>query len=126
MANSDNVVRMGLTPKHKDPSRLAELIQCVQPVLLNPKTETGRLSYALPVEEFRVENLRFPEGKEWRMDSREKPEILLISQGEATVSWGEGKKDTFQRGESIFIPACLPDYTLAGTESAEVFRTTVP
>lgn len=60
MANSDNVLRGGLTPKHIDTEELLDkvLVKTVVPALIEPIAEAdGRRHYPAPVDDYRFDRL---------------------------------------------------------------------
>ncbi|GHT79552.1 hypothetical protein FACS1894130_08590 [Spirochaetia bacterium] len=108
MANSDNVLRGGLTSKHVDIEELTRILKFdpYRPEILRP-VETGDESadrepiwsyptdcreFSLGVTQSRGEDISFPAGG---------PEILLVTQGKARLSWGK-EEVTLEPGESAF------------------------
>lgn len=112
MANSDNVLRGGLSPKHIDVPELMRVLKFSprRPELLKP-AEPAPLwyTYAAPCGEFSlsVMNSRGPE-----LPFPEKgPAILAVTQGKARFSL-PGKEIFLVPGESVFIPARAPGENL--------------
>jgi mannose-6-phosphate isomerase len=109
MANSDNVLRGGLTPKHVDvPELLRVLNFSAGPAPLVPGSSDGVLTrYDTVADEFRL----------WRLDWSETnagdvvplpddgPRILLCTSGVAKVSSGAGGSLCVRRGESLWLDA---------------------
>ncbi|MFK8911820.1 mannose-6-phosphate isomerase, class I [Streptomyces sp. YS-3] len=65
MANSDNVLRCGLTPKHVDVPELLRVVrfEAGDPGVLRPEaSETGEEVYETPIDEFRLSRFVRPEG----------------------------------------------------------------
>ncbi|MDZ7721882.1 MAG: mannose-6-phosphate isomerase, class I [candidate division KSB1 bacterium] len=126
MANSDNVVRVGLTPKYKDVQTLADIIDC-DPAPLTVLSDKGMKCafYETPVDDFDLEKIRLGSQK---IVTKNRPEILLITEGEIKLTWRqEGPHSaSFGRGQSVFIPACLDEYGLEGIPEATVFRASTP
>jgi mannose-6-phosphate isomerase len=114
MANSDNVLRGGLTPKHVDVAELERVLafEAVAPHVLDPEELAGERTYAAPVEEFVLSSVRV--AGEWRPDERDGIEILLATEGEI-----EG----LPKGASALIRGDEP-YVLRGR--GRVFRARVP
>lgn len=126
MANSDNVVRVGLTPKFKDAQALIEILSREpQPVAVLNGGDAPETIYRTPAREFRVSRLRLRLGEERGEAGGGRPEILLVTQGVVRLRWDSGK-ETFRQGESIFIPALLDEFTVQAESSAELFRAEVP
>ncbi|HSA48844.1 MAG TPA: mannose-6-phosphate isomerase, class I [Yinghuangia sp.] len=126
LANSDNVLRCGLTDKHID---IAELLRVLEfragPVdVLDPvEGDRGEQVYPTPVPDFRLSRFEL-DGGPARIVDAEAPQILLCTDGAAVLSDGRGDELDLLRGQSVYIPAEDPPLTLGGT--ATVFRATVP
>ncbi|MDX2939188.1 mannose-6-phosphate isomerase, class I [Streptomyces ipomoeae] len=103
MANSDNVLRCGLTPKHVDVPELLRIVrfEATDPGVLRPEASPdGEEVYETPIDEFRLSRHVLPEGATTRDLTRETPQILLCTAG--TVRAGE---HTLAPGQSVFVPA---------------------
>ncbi|MFF1907425.1 mannose-6-phosphate isomerase, class I [Kitasatospora sp. NPDC058218] len=126
-ANSDNVLRAGLTPKHIDLPELLKVVEFTSgaPELLLPVgvAETpGEELYPVPVDEFRL-SLFTLDGQERQLDGRA-PQILLCTAGSARLTAADGTTLDLARGESAFLPATGTATRLDGTGTT-VFRATV-
>ncbi len=115
MANSDNVLRAGLTPKHIDVLELIDNTKfepiAPQNLLMEPEHNQGRLVYPVPVEDFSfdivtVELVTAPQ----QLDSAE---ILFCLEGNVAISSGN-EKLTLAKGESIFISCGAKEYFYSG------------
>ncbi|MDI3424267.1 mannose-6-phosphate isomerase, class I [Streptomyces luteolus] len=103
MANSDNVLRCGLTPKHVDVPELLRIVrfQATDPGVLRPEADPGGEEvYETPIDEFRLSRFALPEGSAPRDLTARTPQILLCTAG--TVRAGELE---LAPGESVFVPA---------------------
>ncbi|MFF8944128.1 mannose-6-phosphate isomerase, class I [Streptomyces sp. NPDC014864] len=103
MANSDNVLRCGLTPKHVDVPELLRIVRFASgdPGVLRPEaTADGEEVYDTPIDEFRLSRYVLPEGGEVRHLSAGTPQILLCTAGR--VRAGEYE---LTPGRSVFVPA---------------------
>ncbi|MFH7596986.1 mannose-6-phosphate isomerase, class I [Streptomyces racemochromogenes] len=118
MANSDNVLRCGLTPKHVDVPELLKVVvfEPSVPGLLRPEGD-GEEVYETPVDEFRLSRFVLAPGGTPRTLPDTTPQILLCVAG--TPKAGEL---TLAPGESVFVPAG-EKVELSGTGT--VFRATV-
>jgi mannose-6-phosphate isomerase len=111
MANSDNVLRAGLTPKHID---VAELLRTcsispsrAEDFIIAPQTlANGEIRYVTPFEEFELTEIIGTEGTQvdWRVEA---PEILFCYHGRATLQT-DGQADTqsalpIAQGESALL-----------------------
>ncbi|MFJ4522783.1 mannose-6-phosphate isomerase, class I [Streptomyces sp. NPDC088810] len=120
MANSDNVLRCGLTPKHVDVPELLRIVRFepADPGVLRPEASPeGEEVYETPIDEFRLSRYVLPEGGSAHDLTRDTPQILLCTAG--TVRAGEHE---LRPGQSVFVPAGeRAEISGAGT----VFRATV-
>ncbi|PRH78330.1 mannose-6-phosphate isomerase, class I [Streptomyces solincola] len=120
MANSDNVLRCGLTPKHIDMPELLRVVrfQADDPVVLRPEASpSGEEVYRTPAEEFRLSRFVRAEGAAPADLTAATPQILL-----ATAGAPQAGEVLLTPGQSVFVPAGEP-VELRGTGT--VFRATV-
>ncbi|MEV7505996.1 mannose-6-phosphate isomerase, class I [Streptomyces sp. NPDC093018] len=120
MANSDNVLRCGLTPKHVDVPELLRVVrfEAGDPGVLRPEAAPdGEEVYETPIDEFRLSRYALAEGGAAHDLTRDTPQILLCTAG--SVRAGEHELGP---GQSVFVPAGEQ----AGISGAgTVFRATV-
>ncbi|MFI6022577.1 mannose-6-phosphate isomerase, class I [Streptomyces sp. NPDC051287] len=120
MANSDNVLRCGLTPKHVDVPELLRVVrfEAGDPGVLRPEAAPdGEEVYETPIDEFRLSRYVLPAGTTARDLTLPTPQILLCTAG--AVRAGE---EDLTPGQSVFVPAGeKTEVSGAGT----VFRATV-
>ncbi|MDT0388663.1 mannose-6-phosphate isomerase, class I [Streptomyces sp. DSM 41921] len=103
MANSDNVLRCGLTPKHVDVPELLRIVRfhAADPGVLRPEAAPdGEEVYETPIDEFRLSRYVLPEAGATHDLTRPTPQILLCTAG--TVRAGE---HDLTPGASVFVPA---------------------
>ncbi|AWT43641.1 MULTISPECIES: mannose-6-phosphate isomerase, class I [Streptomyces] len=103
MANSDNVLRCGLTPKHVDIPELLRVVrfEAADPAVLRPEASPdGEELYETPIDEFRLSRYVLPAGGAAHDLTRPTPQILLCTAG--TVRAGEHE---LTPGQSVFVPA---------------------
>ncbi|MGP4014134.1 mannose-6-phosphate isomerase, class I [Streptomyces sp. 4N124] len=120
MANSDNVLRCGLTPKHVDVPELLRIVRFEpsDPGVLRPEASPdGEEVYETPIDEFRLSRYVLPEGGAAHDLTRETPQILLCTAG--SVRAGEHE---LSPGRSVFVPA---GEKAEVSGSGTVFRATV-
>ncbi|MDT7839586.1 mannose-6-phosphate isomerase, class I [Streptomyces justiciae] len=120
MANSDNVLRCGLTPKHVDVPELLRIVrfEAADPGVLRPEASPdGEEVYETPIDEFRLSRYVLPEGGAAHDLTRPTPQILLCTAG--SIRAGEHE---LSPGQSVFVPAG-EKAEVSGTGT--VFRATV-
>ncbi|GAA2959984.1 mannose-6-phosphate isomerase, class I [Streptomyces enissocaesilis] len=126
MANSDNVLRCGLTPKHIDSTELLKVVRFTAPPtrVLSPTADdrSGEHVYPAPVDDFRLSRL-FPHPRgEARALGGDAPQILLCTRGEARVGGEGGAALALLPGRAVYVPA-RERVTVTG--DGVVFRATV-
>jgi mannose-6-phosphate isomerase len=128
MANSDNVLRGGLTAKHIDLSELLRVLRFspapprrVAPTTLGP----GEACYATPAEEFLLSIIEPLPGRVFNSSGERGPEILLCLEGQARLEGVQGNAPLdLVKGDALLIPAALTAYRIAG--EARIYRASVP
>ncbi|KOG57352.1 mannose-6-phosphate isomerase [Streptomyces griseoflavus] len=109
MANSDNVLRCGLTPKHVDVPELLRVVR-FEPRdagVLRPEeaTASGEEVYGTPTDEFRLSRFVLAPGTAPHPLDDRTPQVLLCTAGEVTVRSGTDGAATLAPGESVFVRA---------------------
>ena len=122
MANSDNVLRAGLTPKHVDTAELLRTISFesgIPPILKGESQGRGVRVYRTPSTEFELSRIHFMHGTRRRREARG-PTILLLTEGEATLGG-----IALHRGQSVF--ECDETYVIeVGERGVALFEARVP
>ena len=132
MANSDNVLRGGLTPKHVDVPELLRVLDFTPTTEERLRVPTRRegleLIYETPTDEFAAALLTLDGdhlGHEVDAPAHhEGPQILLSIEGATTVH-GKSKSLTLDRGMAAWVAADDGPIRLAAAEPAKLFRATV-
>ena len=128
MANSDNVIRAGLTPKLRDiPNLISNLTYTASlpsKHIVEPKPKHSSISvsqsavstlYDPPIPEFSVIQVKLPSGGKEGHDGIGGPSIVIVTEGKGKVSW------TFGGGaESLDIG--LGDVFFVGAETKIEFE----
>ncbi|WP_406321536.1 mannose-6-phosphate isomerase, class I [Streptomyces sp. NBC_01637] len=120
MANSDNVLRCGLTPKHIDVPELLRIVrfEATDPGILRPEASpSGEELYETPVDEFRLSRYDLSPGAAPVDLTRPTPQILLCTAGAPRV----GTLD-LAPGSSVFVPS---GETVEASGTGTLFRATV-
>ncbi|EPZ6094067.1 mannose-6-phosphate isomerase [Enterobacter roggenkampii] len=124
MANSDNVLRAGLTPKYIDiPELVANVKFVAKPaaqLLTQPVKNGAELDFPIPVEDFAF-SLHDLSQTETTI-AQESAAILFCVEGEATLHKGE-QRLVLKPGESAFVAANESPVSVSGTgRMARVFN----
>ncbi|MFE9422343.1 mannose-6-phosphate isomerase, class I [Kitasatospora sp. NPDC006697] len=125
MANSDNVLRCGLTPKHVDVPELLKVVvfQPGDPGVLRPRAGAdGEELFPVPIDEFRLSRFALGAGEQRRVDGRA-AQILLCTEGSVRLTGADGAELELGRGGSAYLPATGTDTVLSG--AGTLFRATV-
>jgi mannose-6-phosphate isomerase len=125
MANSDNVLRGGLTPKHVDVQELmATLVfEPQQAAVLKPEAPApGETSFVTPAREFELGFVELSPGRP-HSGAGGRLEILLQLSGSARLE-ADGRETVLQRGSTVLVPAASTSYVLEG--SGRLARARVP
>ncbi|MEO3872084.1 mannose-6-phosphate isomerase, class I [Nonomuraea sp. B12E4] len=113
MANSDNVLRCGLTTKHIDVPELMRVVDFTpgDPFLVRSERDVpGEHHYRPPAPEFALTRYDLSEGSPHTIPGGD-PQIVVCIEGEARLGTGSL---TLRPGESAFIPAAAPTTSLTG------------
>jgi mannose-6-phosphate isomerase len=127
MANSDNVVRAGLTTKFTDVDTLLDVLhfdfKTVK--ILEPNTTSEKTYYNPGAAEFYLLRIETKHAYSEQYASNDKPRLILVIDGNIEVSYGN-EKMSFAKGESVFLPAALKAFTLSSTEMVKLFIVEIP
>lgn len=111
MANSDNVLRAGLTPKYIDVAELLDCTRCLSKpddqILLAPHLEGAVQHFEVPVPDFTFSV--YPAGEHALTTAS--AEILFAIDGTVTLQQGE-QSLRLEKGQSAFVPATTGSYRL--------------
>jgi mannose-6-phosphate isomerase len=121
MANSDNVLRCGLTPKYIDKNELLNILDFEHhpPTRIIPQTCNNELIYRTPAAEFELSRIDIYPGVEYNYQIQS-GEILLCLNGECIIS----DCAKLKRGESVFVSADSGDLVITG--EALLYRAKTP
>jgi mannose-6-phosphate isomerase len=132
MANSDNVLRGGLTPKHVDVPELLRVLDFTPnaEVVIEPRVvgDGLELVYETPAPEFAVSVLSLDGeylGHEVDAPARhDGPQVLLCTEGSVAVH-AKSNTLTLERGASAWVPADDGPIRLVAERPSKLFRATV-
>ncbi|KPK15077.1 MAG: hypothetical protein AMK69_27945 [Nitrospira bacterium SG8_3] len=128
MANSDNVLRGGLTPKQVDVQELLKVLtfQAGKVNLLKPDqgANCDRV-YPTHTEEYSLSQLDIQEGDSLKSPKRRSVEIMICLEGDAQITdLGQGDVLSLRKGTSLIVPAAVEQYRIEGT--ATIYKASVP
>lgn len=129
LANSDNILRCGLTPKHVDVPELLRVVDftcCDMPVLTGVDSECGAV-YHTDAPQFELSRRDWAVGEttELRVPSG-LPQILLCTAGSVSVRADDGTVRELSRGQSLWLAASDPAVRVlpTGDGRTQLFRAT--
>ena len=128
MANSDNVLRGGLTPKHIDVAQLLNVVH-FEPRTIHklPAVESGKNEkiYFNPAEEFVLSSICVSDKSVCESSASRSIEILLCIEGQASIrDFGANDILEIKKGNSVIIPAAVKRYAISG--DAVFYKAAVP
>jgi len=128
MANSDNVLRGGLTEKHLDVHELLKILNFSpgERKILHPRLQ-GSAEWLYPEgsEEFLLSRMSLEHGMLHQSPVNRSVEIMICVQGEAELSDTEtGRTLSLRCGSSIMVPASAKGYCLRG--AGTLYKASVP
>jgi len=125
MANSDNVIRGGLTQKHID---VAELLKHVVYEETVPELLRGDLQddgmeriYHSPAPDFDLSQIKLSGMKKYQNTSNT-AEILMVIDGDVVINGGESTL-SLNKGKAAFLTAEL-NYNISSSSSAVIYKAT--
>ena len=120
MADSDNVLRGGLTSKYIDTGELLKVLTFEEyepEIITAPKPLLKKFSYPCPATDFTLSLLQ--SSGDPIAYTAEEASIVLVTEGSAVIQTEEGGEDvTLTRGSSIFVPHGNKTLLFSGTFTA--------
>jgi mannose-6-phosphate isomerase len=122
MANSDNVLRGGLTPKHVDIDELLKhinFIPTIPNVLNGAAFNNMEINYPCPVADFGLSKIALKAGEAYTIQTK-RLEMLLVTEGEIVIdgiAYGAGE---------VALAKALQGIAMQASQAAIVFKSFVP
>lgn len=111
MATSDNVVRAGLTPKHRDVKTLCSMLtyrQGFPEILAGVAVSPFIRKYIPPFDEFEVDSCVLPHGESTIFPAVPGPSIFLVTVGAGKMHIIDScEEDKVTEGSVLFVPAYI-------------------
>lgn len=107
MANSDNVLRAGLTPKHVDVAELLANVDYVAapPIRVAPELFHGATRiFSAPVDDFELSVTTVADDRSHPLPGSG-PRVVVCLDGELLLDAACGSSMNVRRGEAVFVPA---------------------
>ncbi len=128
MANSDNVLRGGLTAKNIDVPELLKILDFTHnkvDILRPERRESGEAIYHTPAKEFVLSLISVGGGYPFESSRKRSVEIMICLEGDAQISdLGNGEVLSFTKGKALIVPAAIEHYRIEG--KATLYKAAVP
>lgn len=128
MANSDNVIRAGLTTKHADVPELLRILRFEENQGGSIKPQARNRSewvYPTPAKEFVLSRLSLEKGVPYHERGRRSIEIMICTQGNAEITdLATTEALSVFRGTAFLIPAMVKEIAMEG--DATFYRAGIP
>lgn len=133
LANSDNILRGGFTPKHVDVPELLRVVDFADrdvPVLRGEQVAPHMLVYPTDAPEFELSRLEWPEGQDTPVPLRHAgPQVMICTAGAVCLTTPGGSALRLATGDSAWVPArdCADGAVVIqpdGPGRTQVFRAT--
>lgn len=110
LANSDNILRCGLTPKHVDVPELLRVVDFSHgdmPILRGEPVEDKVLAYRTGTPEFELSRLEWPTGDDRTCVKLRHagPQLVVCTAGEVELATADGRRLVLGCGNSAWLPA---------------------
>lgn len=131
MANSDNVVRLGLTDKYCDAKALSEILVFdeLADYRVLPKIQGYAKIYAPLVNEFKIKSFELPADHTEIFTARRSLGMFIVIEGEISVHWGGAHFScscVFRRGDSFITPANLNQFKISARQQTNLYLVDIP
>lgn len=125
MANSDNVLRGGLTPKHIDVPELLKhtLFEGIVANIMDGEKNGVETIYHCPVPDFVVSRIELAKDEKYNHTAFSM-EIVLVTEGEATIS-GDNQAIHLLQGEAA-VAGASENYSITTDTRAVLYKAGVP
>lgn len=128
MANSDNVLRGGLTAKNMDVPELLKILNFTDDkvdILVPERRQSSENIYRTPAKEFSLSMISVGKGSLFESPQKRSVEIMACLEGDALVTdLGNGEGLSLTKGAVIIIPAAVENYRIEG--NAILYKASVP
>ena len=111
MANSNNVVRGGLTPKHIDVPELLSVVNAAPIDVPIQVAGPGSHTFDVPVADFGLTRVVLGDPRTVVLAG---PEISFVTEGSATLRSASSQEVVLNKGQAVFVPASEGEYQLGG------------
>ena len=126
MANSDNVLRAGLTPKHVDVPELLKhvVFEETEPHLMSGELQKDGIEtiYKSPAPDFELSKIELEKTHKYHAKAKT-AQILMVIEGEAMIQEGETSLEC-KKGDSVLLTS-EADYKISTPSKVIIYKATV-
>jgi len=128
MANSDNVVRAGLTPKFQDINTLMRILNYTpnSVPIIKPEQQGNCCQYPVFTSEFQISRIELSRRSHMFQTGSQIEFFLVIGGTGQLISRAAHCNKRIVKGQSYLIPGGLPDYTINTRSQLRLFRVQIP
>ncbi|BDD05447.1 mannose-6-phosphate isomerase, class I [Aureibacter tunicatorum] len=127
MANSDNVLRGGLTPKHIDVSELlkhTKFERTIPNIIAGEKVRAHELAFKSPAADFELSVIKLSNGEEYKNKDAHSTDIVFVLEGDVKAS---SVSDEIELGKGeAFVVKSDQQYTIQASQDSILYKATVP
>ncbi|GAA4940808.1 mannose-6-phosphate isomerase [Algibacter agarivorans] len=127
MANSDNVLRGGLTPKHVDVPELLKhvVFEATVPNIMYGELQNDGIEriYKSPAPDFELSQITLSSSQHYKTKSKT-AQILMIINGEVNITEGDTSLN-LKKGHSVILLADS-SYQISSSKNAVLYKATTP
>ncbi|MFH4967225.1 mannose-6-phosphate isomerase, class I [Gaetbulibacter sp. M240] len=128
MANSDNVLRGGLTPKHVDVPELLKHVafEATKPNIMKGELQSDGLEriYKSPAPDFELSQIKLSEANTYKSISKT-AEILIVINGSVVFTQGESQVDC-KKGDTVIVLANSPYTITSSAPESILYKASAP
>jgi mannose-6-phosphate isomerase len=128
MANSDNVLRGGLTTKHVDVPELLKILTFeggTPEVFDGAEANKQERVYRTPAQEFELRRIAIAPGDRYAGEAAYGPKSLLVMDGEGSIV-AAGRSTSLDRGSIVFLPSGTEFVIEAREKQLVIFQAALP
>ena len=127
MANSDNVLRGGLTPKHVDVKELLKHVafEATIPNIMQGELQSDGIEriYKSPAPDFELSQIALNNSQEYK-DKTKTTQIIIVIEGNVTINEGDTNLN-LKKGDAVVLLADS-HYQISTSKSAVLYKATAP
>jgi mannose-6-phosphate isomerase len=128
MANSDNVMRGGLTTKHVDVAELLKILTFeggTPEIIDGVQLSTHERVYRTPAQEFELSRIALPPHSRYAGEAPYGPKALLVLHGSGTVI-AAGRCTSLRRGSIVLAPHATEFVIETQADDLAIFQASLP